>query len=343
MPRGPRLDAPGTLHHVIARGIERRNLFKSEVDREDFLSRMDKLLSDTKTRLYAWCLLPNHFHLLLRSGDEGLSAFMRRLQTGYAVGFNRRHRRVGHLFQNRYKSILVEEDAYFLELVRYIHLNPVRACLVKNMLALDRYAWCGHAAVMGKREAPFQDVAFVLQQFGVRTKEAIAAYRGFVAEGIRQGKRPELSGGGLVRSVGGREKLSELRRSKERMASDERILGSSDFVLEIEKEMRASLGDESSRVQVPPEQLDEFMERLQSRIAREFEVDPAELKTASRRRVAVAARAVLCWVLVRNCGLPAGQIARKLGISSVTLSRLQRRGLSEIRDRGLDVEGLLKM
>ena len=149
MPRQARLDAPGTLHHVIIRGIERRRIVDDGEDRKRFLGRLGGLARETGTRVYAWSLMPNHAHLLVRSGPAGLPQFMRRLLTGYAVTYNRRHRRHGHLFQNRYKSIVCDEDSYFTELVRYIHLNPVRAKLVPDLGALGRYPWSGHAAITG--------------------------------------------------------------------------------------------------------------------------------------------------------------------------------------------------
>ena len=124
MPRQARLDAPGTLHHVIVRGLERGMIVRDDTDRDAFVTRLGDLAQGSGTAIYAWALLPNHAHLLLRSGPRGLSRFMRRLLTGYAINFNRRHKRVGYLFQNRYKSIVCEEDAYFRELVRYIHLLP---------------------------------------------------------------------------------------------------------------------------------------------------------------------------------------------------------------------------
>src|SRR5574342_250887 len=127
MPRQARLDAPGTLHHVRVRGIERTVLFRDDPDREDFLARLAALVAAGAFTIYAWALLPNHAHLLLQTGRRPLARSMRSLLTGYAGVFNRRHRRVGHLFQNRYKSIVVEAEPYMLELVRYIHLHPVRA------------------------------------------------------------------------------------------------------------------------------------------------------------------------------------------------------------------------
>jgi putative transposase len=139
VPRQARLDAPGTLHHVIIRGIERRRIVDDDEDRQNFISRLGNLVEESETRIYAWSLMSNHAHLLLRSGPSGLPKFMRRFLTGYAVTYNLRHLRHGHLFQNRYHSIVCDEDVYLRELVRYIHLNPIRANLVSNLSELDRY------------------------------------------------------------------------------------------------------------------------------------------------------------------------------------------------------------
>jgi len=154
MPRQPRLDASGLLQHVMARGIERRKLFLDDKDRECFLKRFAGILEETQTQCYAWALIPNHFHLLLRTGPTPLSKVMRKLMTGYAVTFNKRHKRAGHLFQNRYKSIICEEDPYLLELIRYIHLNPLRAKLVQDLSELDKYPWSGHSAILGHCKNP---------------------------------------------------------------------------------------------------------------------------------------------------------------------------------------------
>ncbi|MBM4331217.1 MAG: transposase, partial [Deltaproteobacteria bacterium] len=133
MPRLARLDAPGVLHHLMIRGIERRKIFWNEQDREDFLDRLSRLLPETDTACYAWVFISNHAHFLFRSGQVPLATVMRRLLTGYAGSFNRRHKRRGHLFQNRYKSIVCQEDTYLRELVRYIHLNPIRAGIVATL------------------------------------------------------------------------------------------------------------------------------------------------------------------------------------------------------------------
>jgi REP element-mobilizing transposase RayT len=127
MPRGARIDAPGVLHHVIGRGIERRDIFRDDADREDFIDRLEALAADGAFRVAAWALMRNHFHLLCTTGNRSISASMHRLLTGYVVNFNKRRRRHGYLFQNRFKSIVCQEERYLKELVRYIHLNPVRA------------------------------------------------------------------------------------------------------------------------------------------------------------------------------------------------------------------------
>jgi len=213
MPRQPRLDAPGLLQHIMARGIEHREIFKDDKDRKSFLERLASILEETQTQCYAWALIPNHVHLLLRTGPTALSTVMRRLMTGYAVTFNIRHRRSGHLFQNRYKSVICEEDPYLLELIRYIHLNPLRARLVQDLKELDKYPWTGHSAILGrhknfliakppkglnkpnqpdtpnKRKNPEKSLAEktiedVLLYFGETKRIARRRYRQFVKNGI---------------------------------------------------------------------------------------------------------------------------------------------------------------
>ena len=230
MPRQGRIDAPGALHHVICRGIERRRVFRRDSDRDDLIERLESILRDTETACYAWALLPNHFHLLLRTGNTPIARVMRKLLSGYAGRFNRLHRRSGHLFQNRYKSILYQEEPYLLELVRYIHLNPLRAKQVASLKQLEGYRYSGHGALMGKSPNAWQATDAVLRFFGRTLPSARRHYRQFVEQGIAQGRRPELNGGGLIRSHGGWGAVTSMRRRREHVKSDERILGDSDFV-----------------------------------------------------------------------------------------------------------------
>ena len=235
MPRKARIDAAGAIQHIIIRGIERKKIFRTDADRHSFLERFSTIISETQTACFAWALIPNHVHLLVRTGLAPIATVMRRLLTGYAVSFNRKYRRHGQLFQNRYKSILCQEDMYFKELVRYIHLNPLRAKLVSDMKALDKYPWCGHSATMGKIRRDWQSSEYVLKIFGAKVSDARRSYRAFVQKGIAAGRRPELTGGGLIRSLGGWQQVKALRKAGIRFKGDERILGDSEFVEQVLK------------------------------------------------------------------------------------------------------------
>jgi REP element-mobilizing transposase RayT len=189
MPRGPRLDAPGCLHHVMVRGIERRQIFNDDRDRCDLLDRLSRILPEAGMSCFAWTLMPNHVHLVLRTGPVPLARVMSRVSTGYALRFNRRHERVGHLFQGRYRSLLVEKESYLLALVRYVHLNPLRAGQVQTLAELGRHRWTGHAALLGNAAAPFQSVQMILEQFGETGAEA----RRRLVEWMRDGLDPALA------------------------------------------------------------------------------------------------------------------------------------------------------
>ena len=166
---------------------------------------------------------------------------MRRLLTGYAVTFNRRYHRHGHLFQNRYKSILCQEDSYFLELVRYIHLNPLRANLVADFSKLNRYRYSGHSRLTGEIVNEWQATEDVLLRFGKGVTAAQKKYAEFVEEGIVQGRRDDLTGGGLIRSAGGWKEIKIMRSLNIRLQSDERIPGDSDFVERVLKDAEEAL------------------------------------------------------------------------------------------------------
>jgi putative transposase len=186
----------------MGRGIEKRPIFLSAEDRNDFLSRLGLLVEEACLKIYAWALLPNHFHLLCKTGRVSLARNMRRLLTGYVVKFNKRHNRNGHLFQNRYKSIVCQEDLYLMELVRYIHLNLIRAGRVKGLEELNRSPWSGHSALMGYQKREWQDTEYVLSYLG-RGVGRRRKYLKFVEEGIKMGRRPELVGGGIDPEYGG--------------------------------------------------------------------------------------------------------------------------------------------
>lgn len=323
MPRQARLDAAGTLHHVMIRGIERRRIVDDEQDRRGFVLRLGRLAVETCTSIYAWALMDNHAHLLLSSGPAGLAKFMRRFLTGYAVTYNLRHHRHGHLFQNRYKSIVCDGDSYFTELVRYVHLNPLRVKLVADLAELERYPYCGHGVVIGTIRNEWQDRDSVLAQFGEREGEAKGAYRRFVAEGVQLGRRPELVGGGLVRSQGGWSEVKSLRRRAGRQMADERILGSGNFVERVIREAEARAqrlyaGRERSR----------RVERLIAEACKKSKVSLPELRSGSRRGAIPALRADLSRKLVENCGITTAEAARQLGVSTSAISKSLARSYS---------------
>lgn len=330
MPRGPRLDYQGAVQHVIARGIERRKIFRSARDRLDLLGRLEQLVFESRAGLYAWVLMPNHIHLLLRTGSLPLSRFMQRLLGSYACTFNRRYNRAGHLFQNRFKNTLVEEEPYFLELVRYIHLNPVRSQLSVTLESLDRYRWTGHSVLLGEQRFDSQDTAFVLGQFGDTVRRARSAYREFVGNGLRGGAGPDLEGGGLRRSAGGWEFVPKLARGREGWAYDERILGRPEFV-------EAVLG--GVRQEVSPNSLPDdprlAFPKLCERIARRYGVSSTALGSRTVRRDVLKARALVCHVTVRRWGFTAAEVARLLGVSENSIGRALRRfeSLPEAKSR----------
>lgn len=316
MPRAARLDISGVLQHVIVRGIEGRDIFLDDQDRSLFLTRLSSLLRETSTRCFAWSLLPNHFHLLLVPTAAPLSHLMRSLLTGYAVGFNRKYRRAGHLFQNRYKSIVCEEEPYLLELVRYIHLNPLRAGLIANLEDLDRYPWSGHAVLMGHRSLEGQETRSILERFGKTLLRAREHYRQFVADGVGAGKREELIGGGRKRSQAakGGDFASE--------SFDERILGSGSFVDQLRQDPVVR-----GRLRTIPS-LSELIER----ICIVFDLEPATLKRPSKARIPAQARGLFCYIAVREFGYKGKEVGRELNLGPAGVSIAIRRGERAIKD-----------
>jgi REP element-mobilizing transposase RayT len=320
MPRGARLDAPDALHHVMVRGIERSDIVFNDEDRIDFLKRINKAAQKTGTVIYAWALMTNHAHLLLKSGSAGLPTFMRKVLTGYATSFNKRHHRSGHLFQNRYKSIICEEEAYFVKLVSYIHLNPLRARLVSSLQELEHYPWCGHAAIMGFAEHPWHQTEYVLQQFGRTVGGARMAYLEFVREQNQLGHQPELTGGGLIRSAGGWSEVLSMRQRGERQFSDERILGSGEFV----EEIIGDIDDERKSMMPAKFRLAEARELIEQQCI-EKGLSVEALQCGSRSNAYKALRQDSARKLVSELGLSHADIARLLGISRSAVSQMLRR------------------
>jgi len=183
MSRPIRIEFPDALYHVTARGDRREDIFEDDQDRQTFLATLEQVITRFNWTCYAWCLMGNHYHLLIQTPDGNLSKGMRQLNGVYTQASNRRHLRVGHLFQGRFKAILVDSDAYLLELARYVVLNPVRAGMVKKPAD---WAWSSYRASVGLEQAPaWLAEDGLLAMFAKRRSLAQQRYAQFVVEGIK--------------------------------------------------------------------------------------------------------------------------------------------------------------
>lgn len=301
----------------------RQLIFRDDADRMDFVQRLARLAEARSVSVYAWALLPNHFHVLVRTGQQSLARSMRSLLTGYAGAFNRRHQRSGHLFQNRYKSVVCEEEGYFLELVRYLHLNPVRAGIVADVASLASYAYSGHGALVGTHAYGWQDTEAVLSQFGTTRGRARGEYVRFMEAGVNQGRRVELQGGGLIRSAGGWQAVQELRRGRETYVGDERILGSSAFVERLRQEVSERRGQDAGLLRKLT------AAELIEHVCQAVGVRAEELQGGGRRTGVSRARAGVAYLWLEWFGRSGATIARAIGVHPATVYAIARRGRQE--------------
>ncbi|MFZ5862255.1 MAG: transposase [Nitrospirota bacterium] len=310
MPRCARLDAPGLLHHVIARGIERRVIFSDDGDRANFLQRLARLLPETGTTCLAWCLLSNHLHLLVRSGPDGLAWFMRRVLTGYAVYFNRRYDRAGHLFQNRYHSTVCEAESYLLELVRYIHLNPVRAGLVPDIQALRQYPGCGHSAVMGVIPRSWHATDEVLAQFGANAKMARQRYEAFLQDGLERGD--------LAARIDESGTEPEMKGTRDADGPDRRmsqVLGRPEFVESVSRRSNAAVAGRRKSGRA-----------LLREVCRVLNLAPDELRSGRQERSLANGRAIVAYLGRSRYRLTGVELSDVLGLSQPAVSLAAQRG-----------------
>ncbi|MDI6891674.1 MAG: transposase [Actinomycetota bacterium] len=321
MPRQPRLEAPGLIYHVIARGIERREIFTDKDDYTFFLTCFGEILVETHADCLAFSLLPNHFHLLFRSGEIPLSTIMRRLLTRYALFFNRRHRRSGHLFQNRYKSIICQEDPYLLELVRYIHLNPIRAGITKSLSELNSYSYTGHSALLGRARFGWYLPEAILGYFGKTQKKAIKKYLEFIGDGLSMGTNPTYTGNSPKSSFG-----YPKRYPKKKQISDGRILGDEDFVRALQ-ECEEKEKEKGSKVSI---------EELTKRVAKTYSLEPEQIRGRGRAKQLREARTLVAYVATTYLGFSFAEIARYLKVHRSTSARMLERG-KEIA-KGIDAK-----
>ncbi len=319
MPRRCRLDWPGAVHHVMARGVGKHPLFDDDQDMDVFTNRLVRCIQQTGTSIFAWVLMPNHLHLLTRTDGESLSKFMQKLLTGHAVYYNMRHERVGHLFQNRFKSILVQAEEYLLSLVRYIHLNPLRAGLVRFPDHLESYRWSGHRALIHPRSLQWINRKEVLDCFSGNESGKIDAYLEYLEEDKSDPEYLLTNGSFIVNSKGLVSTESSLPGPVNRSGFP--LLGSREFGLSVLKQLRGSDAG-SSRVRTPVHQV---ITSLVILIEDYWRIPAGSLRSGGRRDSIVEAREVLSYLLVDTIGLTFSDSGHIVGLS--------RQGVSDAAER----------
>jgi putative transposase len=306
MPRKARIVVPGAFHHIMARGIEGRQLFRDNEDREKFLSFLGQGIITTSFRLYAWALLPNHYHLLIRVSDIPLSDMMRRLNSVYARYFSKKYKRHGYLFQDRYKSIVTQDQHYVEEIIRYVHLNPVRASICRNINDLNRYPWSGHSILMGTKLCEFQETAEVLRRFGVSIHAGRNAYYQFIKEGMDERKVPDT----IIEAVRRNNKGEENALSPECW-----VIGDQKFVKKILE------NDSERRLRVARYRIEGLtLDDIQKKVAKATGVSAENILRRSRGTIASDARKAFAYVSNKLYGFPVKAIGEYLGISGPPVS-----------------------
>jgi putative transposase len=287
-----RLEFPGAIWHVTSRGNERRDIYRDDRDRRCFLNFLGDVVVERRWLLHAWVLMSNHYHLLIETPGVGLSRGLKWLNQQYAEMFNARYERVGHLFQGRFKGILVEREGHLLELLRYIVLNPVRCSAVSSA---DEYAWSNYRATAGLVPPPsWLAVDWTLNQFGADRERAIGAYRRFVAEAGSASYRP-------WDGVAGRNCLGD-------DAFQERVQAI------VDSRERSSEHPRSQRMLVSP-RFDSIVELVCER----YGVTVGELRTKKRRE----ARKVLCYLATEDAGLTLRAVAAWLEMTESAASQMR--------------------
>ena len=318
---------------MVARGIERGRIFRDQDDHAEFVNRLGAVLTDTKGSCCAWALIPNHIHLVLRTGKEPLSRMMHRLLLGYCVYYNVKYDRKGHLFEGRYKSILCEEEPYLLELVRYVHLNPVRAGICGSVAGLGRYQWSGHRHLMGHGNPPWMEVDGVLRRFARVQGEARQKYAEFLEEGLADEKDGAIGGESLRHLVeGGWETVKEVLGAGA-AKTNESIMGSDKFIEKVLKEA-SDVERWKSRIRRRV-----GVDEVLARAAREAGLPAGKIKGPGKVPAQCRGRALACYWLVDVLGMTEVAVARTMGITQSAVSINVAKGKLVAEGGGLKLNG----
>ena len=285
MARPPRIEYPGALYHVLARGNQRREIFHDDADRTKYLAKLAAYKHRHGFALYAYVLMTNHVHLLVETRDMGLGKIVQGIHQSYTQYYNRRYQTVGHVFQGRYKAFVCAREAYLLELVRYIHLNPVRAKLVADPA---EYRWSGHRSYLGMEAGSDVDTQPVLAQFGEQPSEARQRYREFVRAAQGGPVRPEYY---------------------------QRVLGDETFKEDIERRRTPGPERPASRARTPHEVID--------LVGRSVGLPRARILGPGRSIAVVRARRLFVQAC-QHSAIPGKEVATFLGRDAGLISRMGR-------------------
>lgn len=307
MPRKPRIHFPGAVYHVILRGNGGQDVFFDEADRSCFYFLLQAGTERFGHRIHAFCLMTNHLHLIVQVREITLARIMQNLGFRYTQYLNRKRKQTGHLFQGRYKALLIDADSYLLELVRYIHFNPVRAGMVAD---LDTYPWSSHRAYLGLEKQPWLTTDWVLGHFAQSAGEAVIRYRRFIAEGLQEGYRKELHGGSF----------------------DGRVLGDESFV-------EAALGQAEEPVSRPLS-----LETVTEVVCSAYGLTQEQIASRSRVRQVSEARAVAALLVREAEGVALVDLGKRLNQDLSSLSQAARRlelRIKEDSDLGAKFEAIM--
>ena len=289
----------------MSRGIDGMPIFRSDADRSAFLPILSNQLQKSGYLLYAWVLMPNHYHLVLRTTGYPLAACMRSVNSRYAQYFGKQLSTRGYLFQDRYKSIVTQDQNYVEEFIRYVHLNPVRAGICKSIDALNSHPWCGHSVLMGRQDAPYQNATDVLRRFGSSLVSQRQAYRRFLEEGVSQ-TGDVVS---LIRDANG--------ECEDSHSSSCWVIGNHDFVQQVMKDQQAR------RVRLARHAREgQDIEHIAEKVTAALGLAAADLRSKGRHSPSSVARKICAHHAHRLHGIPARQIADYLGVSSSAVSQM---------------------
>ena len=280
---------------MMLRGNGGQDIFFSKEDRYHLYLLLEEGISRFDYRIHGFCLMSNHMHFALQVGRVPLSKILQNLSFRYTRWVNRKEKRIGHLFQGRYQALLVDADQYLLQLIRYIHLNPVRAKIVKRP---EAYPWSGHRGYLGKQSLLWLSTEWVLVRFGKRKSEAVKKYREFVREGIQEAHREEFHGG----------------------KQDVRVLGDDKFV---EKALGEEVTVKSKRI---------TLKEIVLKVCREYGIKERELQKISRNRKGAEGRSVIGYLCIQTGSATLTEVGKMFKRDVATISKGVRRVEHRVED-----------